>query len=1363
MNSSFNASKNNSISDKENSESRLQIQLLSNHKPKAKSMINIKYFKDISYFLFNEIFSDMEFTNIENEKIKINDYEDFYNFQKKLNSYYKSYIKFFDYKNKLNVNIVKEIPYKATRLRELHEENGAITISPNGHFVRTSEIKCESNSTLGHYNTVIANSLILKGVYYYEIKILELGNNTDMCFGIIGRNSEFMNNKRYQNFPLCEFDDCYGFNLNNHFYDKNHHYQKNIKVGTIISIKVDLNKNKIYLYFDGESTGNNSINIKNSNLGYYPAFSLSSGKEIQVRFGGIYNLFLYFKTSNQVDAKPICQYNNLENIVSIYMEIVENCLIKIMNHQQQITYNDSNRFFQPMLNFFANIAFNDEYIMKQYILKFMYKNYLENKDIEKFFDERYIFLYLIVSNIDKNKQQESILFLLNCLCEDIKNYSYITKRNDKIPNVLLLVKLYNYFLQKNLFKEILFPRGKIDVNVSNELKTQLYYIFHSLTIHIGEFERILPIDIMEVSKEKMDKFINNKYYIECFSELIETLLGLKLENSSNKANKIYELREKIKIREKESSEKKNQSSNEIKEDVNDFEVLENYLSKRNNNHSKLSKEQEELINKRKLEDNFYRKIFFELINENLENKSENNIYNLISTIYLPLLHLFNNYYEAENFYNYSNKNIFSYLPTLFNEYLNAQSKLFTCDRLILNENRKKPLEDIIDSKILYQELHEKEYNISSFLIQLLINLSSLFNDNLFEFNLYLQRNEYRKIVKRWKFKSDFFKMNKYINNMNKLVSLSNSFNYNIIKIALNNLIPYFIELLNNNFYLFLPEQFIKMIKFFIKFLAYHLFIFNDSTSIKNENTKMLIKLFVDLNFKLLFDKNTNGYLYIEALDNIKFIYSLLLLINVHLKDIIIDDENEINLSNSKEITDFKYYIKDDNFFMLVHLTKREIERNDELDKNYFSEFILYFNPFIFLTHVDKNEKNIMISYIVNYIKNVEDENDFWIKTYVIELLTKNKLIKKIKKAENIINDYQQIDEEKKEKLKKYFALMTKILYFISNFIKNDYILEKYFNLYVEKKDSILEEDIQDEESFRKEKESENKLSIYCSFITLAQLIIKFLENKNLSEFCKKKINYLNKHDFNVKILIRECFGFLSTIFVTIPKKYEMMIEKKEKNKNKGKKKKNKKNEEVEKEKEKEFNEDLMHFYSKIINNIKVNDIMRLSSLLENNAIMRSSMEERKSQLRKIIKFYNEIETKYNLFPKESHSLEESQDSNICAICLDKENDSHLNPCQHMFCFSCIQKLNDRRCPICRKTIIGVLEHPEFKFIDQNNINNNNNNINNNNNNNRRIIRISNRNEFNFNRNEFNLNRNANLNNPFLRRGEVIFYNPNVFQ
>ena len=1308
MSSSFNVSKINFSEDNDNDSNKI---LSNSNKLTTKSMTNIKYFKDNSYYLFNEIFSDMEFVNMQEEKIKINDYNDFYNFQLNLNDNYKSCIKFFDYKNKLNVNIVKEIPYKATRLRKLYEEDGAITISPNGHFVRTSEIEIPSNSSLEHYNTVVANSLILKGVYYYEIKILELGNNTDMCFGIIGRNCDFANNKRYKNFPLCEFEDCYGFNLNNCFYERNSNSSKEIKIGTIISIKVDLNKSKIFIYLNGENLGNNSINIKNSNLGYYPAFSLSSEKEIQVRFGGIYNLFLYFKTSNQLDAKPICQYNNLENIVSCYMEIVGNCLIKIINHQQ-ISHNDSIRFFHPMITFFANIAFNDEYIMKQYILKFMYKNYLENKDIEKFFNERYNFLYLIINNIDKSKQQESILFLLNCLSEDIKNNLYITNFDDKIPKVLLLIKLYNYFLKKNLFKEILFPEGKLSDNVSEQIKSQLFYIFQSIIITENEHNRIMPIDIMEFSKEKKKKFINNKYYMECLSELIETLLGLQLENSSIKTNKISELIKKMKVntnKEKDSSDNKSQSFSKNNENINDFEILENYLFKKNRNHKTLSKEQETLIKNRKIEDNSYRKIFFGLINDSLENKSKNNIYNLISTIYLPLINLFNKYYEVENFYNYTNKTILSYLPLLnMNDYSNSsESKLFNCDNLIFKHDKKIKIKDIFDKKILYQELHEKQYNISSFIIKLLISLSSLFKDNLFDFDLYLQKNEYRKIIKSWKLKLDFFKINKYIDNMSKLVLLNNDFNNNnIIEISLNNLVPYFTELMSTNFYLLLPEKFINMVRFFIKFLAYHFFISNDSKSIKNDNTKKLIQIFVDLNFKLLSDENTSSNFFFDALDNIKFLYNLLFLINEDLKELQENDgENGINEFNDKDIADFKYYIQEKNFYILLKVIKNQFDIDDKIETKYFSEFILYFNPYIFTKKYNENDKNIMIEYIVTYIKSNADKHDFWFKTFTVELLIKNKLITKIKKAENILNNYEEIDEEKKDKLKKYFILISKILYFISNFIKNDYILEKYFILYVDKKDSIAQENIQKDESSIKEKESENKINVYCSLVYIVKLIIKLLLNDNFFKFCKKMINYINKHDFKVKILIRECFNFFATIIANIPKRYEDIIEKKEKNKNKGKKKKNKKKEE--KEKVKELNEDLMNFYINIINNIKVNDIMRLLALLENNLIMRTTKEKRKSQLRKIIKHLNEIEAKYNLFPKESHSLENSQNSNNCPICLDKESDIHLNPCDHMFCYPCIQKLTDRRCPICRKTILGVKEHPEFRFkeYEGNNINN----------------------------------------------------------
>ena len=102
-----------------------------------------------------------------------------------------------------------------------------------------------------------------------------------------------------------------------------------------------------------------------------------------------------------------------------------------------------------MINFFANIAFNDEYIIKKYILRFMYQNYFDNKDIDKYFDERYNFLYLIINNIEKRKQQNSILFLLDCLCEDIKNDSYIFNSNEKMKNIFIYIKLYNYLIKKN--------------------------------------------------------------------------------------------------------------------------------------------------------------------------------------------------------------------------------------------------------------------------------------------------------------------------------------------------------------------------------------------------------------------------------------------------------------------------------------------------------------------------------------------------------------------------------------------------------------------------------------------------------------------------------------------------------------------------------------------------------------------------------------------------------------------------------------------------------------------------------------------------------------------------------------------------
>ena len=59
-----------------------------NKNAKIKSMANIKYLKDSSYDLFNEIFNQMKFDDIDGTEIKIDDYKDFYDFQMRLNSHY---------------------------------------------------------------------------------------------------------------------------------------------------------------------------------------------------------------------------------------------------------------------------------------------------------------------------------------------------------------------------------------------------------------------------------------------------------------------------------------------------------------------------------------------------------------------------------------------------------------------------------------------------------------------------------------------------------------------------------------------------------------------------------------------------------------------------------------------------------------------------------------------------------------------------------------------------------------------------------------------------------------------------------------------------------------------------------------------------------------------------------------------------------------------------------------------------------------------------------------------------------------------------------------------------------------------------
>ncbi len=199
------------------------------NRKKEKAMLNIKYLKDNTYNVFNAIFSGIEFENIKGQKIKNNDIQDFHKFQIELNSNYKSTINVFDYKNKKKFPIIKEIPYKATRLRKISDEDTAISISPNGIFALTSTIENSSqSSSLFHYNTIIGNAIIVRGVYYYEVKILELGKDTDLFIGFISKDCQILTDNKLSQLPIGEFKDGYALNFNNHYELKYTHNKRDL-------------------------------------------------------------------------------------------------------------------------------------------------------------------------------------------------------------------------------------------------------------------------------------------------------------------------------------------------------------------------------------------------------------------------------------------------------------------------------------------------------------------------------------------------------------------------------------------------------------------------------------------------------------------------------------------------------------------------------------------------------------------------------------------------------------------------------------------------------------------------------------------------------------------------------------------------------------------------------------------------------------------------------------------------------------------------------------------------------------------------------------------------------------------------------
>ena len=1228
-----------------------------------KSMINIKHLYDSSFTLFDNIFRNITVKDIYDEDAKINSYNDFYLFQINLNSYYKSSIIDFEYRNKKNISLIKEIPYKPTKLRKISEEDLEIVIQENGKFAKTQKIENRFQSSLSHYRTIIGNSILVDGVHYYELQLLSLGEDTDLIIGIISKNSLIFQNNEYRYFPISILKDSYSLNLNNHYEFENSNIKYLIKEGDIITVKIDLNENYIFFYINNKMFKNCKIPIKDNIIGFYPAFSLSSDKEIKVNFGGDY--FSNKNIRKQIDKKPISQYNNLEKIVICYMKIIEDKIIKIINYPQ-ITYDDSLRIFYPMLNFFGTIAFKDEFIIKNYFLKFFYGNYEQNSDINKYFDDKFNLIYLVFQTIESSRQKSTLLFFLDCLVEEIKINSYIEEKFDKWQ---ILMKLYNYFLQKKLFQTILFTNEDDNLDIHNRIKNQLYFIFQPVKI-FGIFYDYHNKD--NISEEFINKEIHKYFLIRCvkrikskdilliFSELLNSLLSPQLDNSKNKQDEFqYLINNEIEIFQTNNGYHKNESLN----------ILMNILMGNKNNLN--NKNSIKIKDKRKVQSNRYRKIVFDLIKDIFYSNSNIDQYNLISTILFPLLYLFKNAYEKDNSINIMNTQILSFLPIVGedNGSLSEISSHFILSNNI--NNNQKSLEKLIDLKILNFELYTKKYIISSYLLKIIINIFSVIDIDAF-FDL---KQIVNNVKKEYNSNEENIHLNKYFYKIQNLLLLLSDDYYKIIGKTINILNPFLKKIKKNNFYLFLPFSIINGIGFLVKLIFNYYYIINKEQEqfLPKNNIKELINIFIDLNLKLVRDNVNENYM-VKGLNNI------ILLFNLY--------ENLDNYEQNME-----FYFNKNHFQILFESIFNNYNKN--LFKKAVASFVIY---------CSSNHNNKYSEYFVlNLLKYVsEDENDFFFENFIINDCIKNLIVNTVLTISTIINYSNNSKDNVFEQLEKYFNLLLTAFSCLINYINKEKIVFKIFNNFTQKSILVLDgEKIE----INIENNDNEKCHIYYYFILLIILIIKKLLVEKL--FMLIKLNpkkYFNDILFK---LIRKTVVFLKKVIIQIPNDYQEIIEKREKESNIQEQNNNQND-----FKEKEENKEIRIYYRNIIYNINKRNLENIICLLEkyDNPL---NFKKIKNSLEEIISFLNEVRNKYNI--KKIDSSEQKEIAKTCPICLEKYSDCHVSPCGHMFCLDCVKKLYDIRCPLCRKNMTGILEFPNIHFSQnnqENNINQNNNQINN---------------------------------------------------
>lgn len=173
-------------------------------------------------------------------------------------------------------------------------------------------------------------------------------------------------------------------------------------IGDVLGCALDLDNKRIEYFLNGKSLGFAFNDIPaGENIAYFPGISLSADEKVSFNFGK--TPFFYDYPGYETYDIPLALYNGNVEITAELLDLLANHILKILSSKEILSYYKM-MFTSKIFNYLANVAFNDDFVLKTLIIPFLCKLQRNNPDdLGVFFEHIYIYL----------DSKEKIIFNLN--------------------------------------------------------------------------------------------------------------------------------------------------------------------------------------------------------------------------------------------------------------------------------------------------------------------------------------------------------------------------------------------------------------------------------------------------------------------------------------------------------------------------------------------------------------------------------------------------------------------------------------------------------------------------------------------------------------------------------------------------------------------------------------------------------------------------------------------------------------------------------------------------------------------------------------------------------------------------------------